>query len=120
MAGQTGGTLAFEGDPPERLVETDRSSTTVIGRVLAWEAGQRLALEWHGGDFSAEDRSEVEVRFEAHRSGTRVTLEHKGLGLLPASHKARHGFSGEAFEAMLGYFWADLLTSYRMRCGVVG
>ena len=116
MPGQSG-TLSFEGTPPERLVERDRASTVVIGRVLAWEVGKRLSFEWSGQDFSDADRTEVEVRFEAHRSGTRVTLEHRGIGALPANHPARHGFSGEAFEAMFGYFWADLLASYRLRCG---
>lgn len=115
MPGQTG-KLSFEGAPPERLIESDSKTTTEIGRVLAWEAGKRVAFEWHGGDFGPSDRTQIEVLFEAHRGGTRVTLEHKGLGALPAHHRARHGFSGEAFEAMLGYFWADLLTGYRSRC----
>ncbi len=105
--------LAFDGTPPERLVERGSSGETVLGRVLGWEAGKRLAFEWYGGDFSQGDRSEVEVRFEGHGNGTRVTLEHKNLSALPPTHRARHGFSGEAFEAMLGYFWADLLAGYR-------
>jgi len=115
MPGQSG-KLSFEGAPPERLVEKDSATTTVLGRVLAWEAGKRLAFEWRGGDFTEADGTEVDVRFEAHRNGTRVTLEHRGLGTLPVSHRARRGFTGEAFEAMFGYFWADLLTSYRLRC----
>jgi uncharacterized protein YndB with AHSA1/START domain len=109
------GSISFDGAPPERLVERGPSGETVLGRVLGWEAGKRLAFEWYGGDFSKEDRSEVEVRFVAHRAGTQVTLEHKNLSALPLTHRARHGFSGEAFEAMLGYFWADLLTGYRAR-----
>jgi len=117
MPGQIG-MLSFEGTPPERvLVEKDRASTTVIGRVLAWEIGKRLSFEWTGQDLSPTDRTEVEVRFEAHRNGTRVTIEHRGIGALPPSHPARHGLSGEAFEAMFGYFWADLLASFRLRCG---
>ncbi len=115
MPGQAG-KLAFEGAPPERLVEKNQTTTHEIGRVLAWEAGKLLAFEWHGGDFGPADRTRVHVLFEAHRGGTRVTLEHTGLGALPAQHRARHGFSGEAFEAMLGYYWADLLTAYRARC----
>lgn len=112
MAGQTG-KLSFEGEPPAQLVEKG-SSTVVLGRVLAWEAGKRLAFEWRGGELTERDHTEVEVRFEPHRGGTRVTLEHRGLGSLPSQHPARHGFSGEAFEAMFGYFWADLLTGYRL------
>lgn len=116
MPGQAG-KLSFEGTPPERLVESDGSGITVLGRVLTWEASKRIAFEWHGGDLSAADGTQVEVRFEAHRAGTRVTLEHRGLGALPADHPARRGFTGEAFEAMFGYFWADLITGFRMHCG---
>lgn len=119
LPGQAGA-LRFEGAPPARLVEVevgaDREHTRVLGRVLAWEEGARVAFEWHGGELSAEDRTEVEVRFEPHAGGTRVTLEHRGLGALPLGHPARRGFSGEAFEAMFGYFWADLLVGYRLRC----
>ena len=116
MPGQTG-KLSFEGAPPKRLVETDRATTHVIGRVLAWEIGKRLAFEWSGGEISQRDQTAVEVRFEAHREGTRVTLEHRGLGTLPTKHPARRGFTGEAFEAMFGYFWADLVTGFRVHCG---
>jgi uncharacterized protein YndB with AHSA1/START domain len=116
MPGQTG-KLSFEGTPPERLVERGGSTVTVLGRVLAWEAGKRLLVEWRGGALMDATHSEVEVRFEPLREGTRVTLEHKGIGMLPAGHPARHGLSGEAFEAMFGYFWADALVSYRLRCG---
>ena len=113
------GKLAFEGEPPARLVETDGASATVLARVLTWEPGKRLVLAWQGGDFDASDGTEVGVSFEAHRGGTRVTLEHTGLGTLPASHRVRGGFSGEAFEAMVGYFWADLLASYRGGSSVI-
>jgi uncharacterized protein YndB with AHSA1/START domain len=107
------GKLGFEGSPPATLVETDGAAATVLARVLAWEPGKRLVLAWQGGDFDAGDGTEVDVSFEPNRGGTRITLEHRGLGSLPASHRVRRGFSGEAFEAMVGYFWADLLTSYR-------
>lgn len=113
MPGQAG-KLSFEGEPPSQLIEHDGASTVVLGRVLAWEAGKRVAFEWHGGELTEHDQTEVDVRFEPQRSGTRVTLEHRGIGSLPSQHVARHGFSGEAFEAMLGYFWADLLTGYRL------
>lgn len=115
MPGQSG-KLSFEGAPPERLVERGGAGVTVLGRVLAWEAGRRLAFEWRGGELTDAPHSQVEVRFEPLRAGTRVTLEHKGLGQLPVNHRARHGFTGEAFEAMFGYFWADALVSYRLSC----
>jgi len=114
LPGQTG-KLSFEGSPPARLVEREAENVTLLGRVLVWEAGSRLVFEWRGGDLR-DDQTQVEVRFEALRNGTRVTLEHRGLGALPARHPARRGFTGEAFEAMFGYFWADLLTGLRVYC----
>lgn len=107
------GRLAFEGSPPDRLVEGDGADSVVLARVLTWEPGKRLVLAWQGGDFDAGDGTEVHVSFEAHVRGARITLEHRGLGSLPANHRARHGFSGEAFEAMIGYYWAELLTGFR-------
>ena len=125
LPGQTG-TLSFEGSPPDRLVERERpraeagaatAPTTVLARVLAWEVGKRLTVAWRAGDFSDVTDSEVEIRFEAFRDGTRVTLEHRGLATLPPQHPARHGLSGEAFAAMVSYFWADLLASFRLHRG---
>ncbi|MBL8955443.1 MAG: SRPBCC domain-containing protein [Myxococcaceae bacterium] len=107
------GRLAFEGTPPERLVERDGTETAVVGRVLAWAPGERLALAWAGAGFTEKDGTEVHVQFEKHAAGTRVTLEHRNIGALPASHPLRRGFTGEAFEAMYGYFWAELLTGLR-------
>lgn len=117
LPGQSGA-LSFDGDPPARLVERHGDTTTVIGRVLAWEVGRRVRFEWSGAQIAESDRTEVEVRFESHGASTRVTLEHHGLATLPKTHPARGGFEGEAFEAMFGYFWADLLAAYRLRQAV--
>ena len=57
------------------------------------------------------------MRFEPHRDGTPVVLEHRGLAALPKDHPFRRGFTGDAFEAMVGYFWAEPLTAYRAQCG---
>jgi len=113
LPGQAGA-MRFEGSPASRLVEQQGEQVIVIGRVLTWEVGKRLTFEWHDAMLSAADRTTVDVRFEPHKSGTRVTLEHRNVGGLPGDHRVRRGLSGEAFEAMLGYLWADLLASYRL------
>ncbi|MGH9034045.1 MAG: SRPBCC domain-containing protein, partial [Acidimicrobiia bacterium] len=54
-----------------------------FGRITAWEPGSRFVF----ADLVSSappDLTEVEVRFEALGEGTRVTLEHRGLDLLPA------------------------------------
>lgn len=109
------GKLAFEGGASGRLVERwGDDQVFEIGRVLAWEPGARLMFEWRGSNFGPEDVTEVEVRFEPTESGTRVVLEHRGWAKLPLDHPVRHGLDGPAFTSMIGLWWGDLLTSYRI------
>ena len=54
------------------------------GRVVTWEPPHRVVFSWHlQGDWkfdpNPERASEVEVRFFAEGSGTRVELEHRNL-----------------------------------------
>jgi hypothetical protein len=60
-----------------------------MGRLTAWEPGERLAFAYRSVHLPAGLRTEVEVRFEAIGDGTRVTLEHRGLEGLPADEHAR-------------------------------
>lgn len=107
-------TLRFRGGAGGALVEEHANGTTrIIGKVLAWEPGARLVFEWRGSNFEQTQRTEVEVRFEAQRDGTQVTLEHRGWASLPADHPARHGMSGGAFTGMIGRWWGDLCTAFR-------
>jgi uncharacterized protein YndB with AHSA1/START domain len=64
------GAMRFDAD---RLWEGSRE----IGRVLAWEPGNRLRLELPNWPFGEGLPAEVEVRFEAVGHGTRVTVEHR-------------------------------------------
>lgn len=54
-----------------------------LGRLTAWEPGRRLVVSYRAYDLPAEPRTEIEVTFEQIETGTRVTLEHRGLDLLP-------------------------------------
>lgn len=60
-----------------------------MGRVTAWEPGERLAFAYRSVHLPGELETEVEVRFEATDTGTRVTLEHRGLEQLPADEYER-------------------------------
>jgi hypothetical protein len=110
------GRMRFECRLGGRLLEVyDESADDIIevGRILVWEPGTRLVLQWRGRDFRPGDTTEVEVRFEPAAGATRVTLEHRGWDRLPADHPARHGFTGLAFADMIGLWWADLLVAMR-------
>jgi uncharacterized protein YndB with AHSA1/START domain len=82
--------------------------------VLAWEPGRRLVFEWRGKSFAPGERTEVEVRFEPVEGGTRVTLEHRGWEALGDDHPVRHGLRGPAFTDMIGLWWGELATSFRV------
>ena len=115
MAGAAASELCFEGDARGRkLIERGPSKVHEIGRVLVWEPGARLVFEWRGSNFASDERTEVEVRFEAAGEGTRVTLEHRGWEAIRGDHPARHGAQGRAFSTMIGKHWAELMTAYRL------
>lgn len=80
-----------------------------IGSVAAWEPPARVVLIWQLNaewTFDAELVTEVEVRFTAEASGTRVELEHRNLERLGG---AAEGFR-EAIDAPGG--WGGLLELY--------
>lgn len=73
-----------------RLLELhDDGDAYEMGRVTAWEPGERLAFAYRSVHLPEGLATEVEVRFEAVPGGTRVTLEHRGLEQLPADELAR-------------------------------
>lgn len=70
--------IRLETEPQGHVTE----GAVEVGRVVAWEPGARLALEWHPADWQPGEVTRVELRFEPVGSGTRVTLEHHGWGRL--------------------------------------
>ncbi len=111
------GVLHFEEGPNGRLFEEYEDSTVFeVGKVKVWEPGARLVFEWRIANFAPGERTEVEVQFEATEGGTRVTLEHRGWSTIPKDHPARHGLDGTAFTSMIGLWWGDLATSFRVYC----
>ena len=88
-----------------------------LGRVLVWRPPLELCFEWRNSNFAPEEKTLVEVDFEAAGTGTRVTVQHSGWGALRADHPARHGLDDAAFLRMNGLWWGALLTALRERCG---
>ncbi len=113
-SGARSGALRFEPGVGGRLVEAFEDGVVFeIGRFLSWEPAERLVLEWRARNFARDERTEVEVRFEPARGGTRVTIEHSGWAAIREDHPARHGLGGGAFIAMIGRWWGELATSLR-------
>jgi uncharacterized protein YndB with AHSA1/START domain len=119
FVGDGGGTLRFEGGErgaARALVERDdRGGAFTVGRVLAWEPGERLAFEWRGRSFAGHERTEVHVRFAAEGTRTRVTVEHRGWSTLPADHPTKCGLGSPALDSLIGLRWADLLLCVKER-----
>jgi len=109
-----GGTLSFEDGV---LVEHTEDERFVVGQVSAWEPGWRLVFGWRAPSFAEGELTQVEVTFQPHPQGTRVTLVHRGWSALPVDHPARKGTGdGSAFRGFLGLYWGDLVGAFQRRC----
>ena len=83
------------------------------GKVLAWDAPNRVVLSWHlDGNWQFDPdpahASEVEVKFVAESpSRTRVELEHRGLERANAAEQLRAGIdSDQGWNGLLRLFAA--------------
>ena len=110
--GRPDGRLSIEPGVDGRLLETHADGTIdEIGRIRAWDPPDRLVLTWQPTSFSADQQTEVHVRFEPVDGITRVTVEHLGWDAIPQAHAARHGFPLLPFQQRLAEWWRDLLDS---------
>jgi uncharacterized protein YndB with AHSA1/START domain len=117
VLGRSPGTLCLEPRLGGRLFESypaDSGAHVIeVGRVTAWEPPTRLVLNWRARNFAADESTEVEVRFEACRAGTQVTVQHRGWAALRPDHPARHGLQGAALSRVIGLWWGDLMSALR-------
>ncbi len=85
------------------------------GRVLLWDAPQRIVLLWQLNSqwqFDASLRTEVDVRFIAvDPRRTRVELEHRGL----EAYGADAGTMRDTFDSPNG--WTGMLDHYAVIAG---
>lgn len=60
-----------------RFVERARDGREVpLGKVRVWEPPARIVLDWYPGT-DVDHPTEVEIRFERERNGTRVHVTHR-------------------------------------------
>jgi uncharacterized protein YndB with AHSA1/START domain len=109
------GILHLEPRVGGRLFEATPGDAAAVetGRVTAWEPPERFVFEWRAINFAPEEKTEVEVLFEARAEGTLVTVTHRGWAKIRANHPVRHGEDVTPFIRRMGMWWADLLTSLR-------
>jgi SAM-dependent methyltransferase len=53
-----------------------------VGRVVSWQPGRQILIEWRQADWKPDELTKVEIRFRAASDGTRVTLRHDDWGSL--------------------------------------
>lgn len=73
-----------------------------MGRIVAWEPGRRLLVTYRSMFLPPEPLTEIEVRFEPIRSGTRVVLEHRGWERL--APEIRSHWSRRAWRRFMAWF----------------
>lgn len=69
------GAMRIEPGVGGRLLLGGAGGEREVGRVEVWEPGPRLVFSYGA---PGDERTEVEVRFEAAGAGTRVVLRHRG------------------------------------------
>lgn len=108
-------TLRFEPYQGGRFLEIHDSNGNVreIGKILLWEPPERFIFEWRGINFAENERTEVEVCFEANNNGTLVKLIHRGWSTLAVDHPVRHGNNTEQFISSMSQWWALLLETFQ-------
>jgi uncharacterized protein YndB with AHSA1/START domain len=100
----------------ESIESDDGEKVIVAGFVEVWEPPSRLLFTWGTSRFAAGQRTEVEVSFAPTRTGTMVTVTHRGWTSIPADHPVRHGMPTAAFIRSMGSWWSELMTSLREEC----
>lgn len=97
-----------------------REGAVEVGRVIAWEPGRRIALEWRPADWEPGEVTRVEVDFAPVDEGTRVTVAHRHWGRLVGDAAELAGwFAGEVAAPLLRSTapaaFGDWLTDRRAR-----
>jgi uncharacterized protein YndB with AHSA1/START domain len=97
--------IRFEPHVGGRWLEVHDAETgegVEIGRIRAWEPGRRVLVSFTSSWLPPEPPTEVEIRFEAVPTGTRVTLEHRGIDQLPPD--VARAWRSRAWKALMATF----------------
>lgn len=86
-------------------------------RVVSWQQGKGLRLEWRPASWDPDTTTEVELRFEPIEGGTRVTVEHRGFAVVlgDAGSELAGWFVSEIVRPLLGAGVGDWVTDRRAR-----
>ncbi len=108
--------IRFEPRLGGRLIEVHDAATGEgfdCGRITAWDPGVRLVYAYTSRRLP-EPLTEVEIRFDAIASGTRVTWEHRGYSRLPIEVALRE-VEGSHIGVPVGLRWYGTYVARRAR-----
>jgi SAM-dependent methyltransferase len=91
--------MQFEPAPNGRVTEDG----TEVGRVVSWEPGRHVLLEWHAANWKPDEVVKVELRFKRVREQTRITLETSEWERVLGDHGSELAgwFAGEVMAPLL-------------------
>jgi hypothetical protein len=117
VAGTSPGSIHMEPRQGGLVFESFESGSEMkmfeMGKITLWKPPSRLIFDWRGVNFSADEKTEVEVIFQRNSSGTLVTVTHRGWSTIQADHPVRHNLDIASFIRMIGLWWGDLMISLR-------
>jgi uncharacterized protein YndB with AHSA1/START domain len=87
------------------VYDLERGTGLEVGRVRAWEPGQRLALTWTQVGWPEGVSTHIEITFEPARGGTLVRLEQTGFERVPDAERYLPGYDA-GWKTVLGWYTA--------------
>ena len=92
------------------VYDLDSGTGMEVGRVTAWEPGQRLALTWTQVGWPEGASTELEITFQPATGGeTLVRLEHRGFERVPGAIDVLAGYDA-GWNEVLGWFAEHVST----------
>jgi SAM-dependent methyltransferase len=89
------GGMGFEAGPNGRVTMGEFE----VGRVIAWQPGEHISLQWQQADWTPAEQSQVEIQFAPVDGGTRVHLQQRGWGGLIGGPNELTGWFARAVAA---------------------
>jgi len=98
-----GSKVSMETREGGRFFETRADGTEYeIGRLTTYQPPHVVAFTWRAPSWD-NVTTQVEVRFAAEGTGTRIELEHRGWEQDAKTREARKGYDG-GWDTMLGHY----------------
>ncbi len=84
----------------------------VKGKVLAYQSGKTLSYTWHTAEWDKEiEPSIVSFAFSKAKSGTKITLKHKGLPNEKERREHNGGWKEHVFDPLKEFFGSSKVRS---------